>query len=255
MNRYAIVDQFRKDGYALVKGLFAPDEVERVKARFMALNGEGHGFESDSATLLGDHDPLKRYPRIVHPHRFDQLALDWLLDERLRGLDDGIARPRTLRGANDVLFQTAGRARPGIAPRPAFAARSSRHLPGGLDGGGRLRRRKRLPANRAADSRPAPALHGRRRPVSEFQRASGADPPGSQPRPMPMRSGDVLFFNGQVIHGSYPNTSATRFRRSMIAHYVVGERKRWPVSIIPCLISRRGSRPAHQRNGRSLRRI
>ena len=48
-------------------------------------------------------------------------------------------------------------------------------------------------------------------------------PPGSQPLPVIMKAGDVLFFNGQVIHGSYPNTSETRFRRALIAHYVVGE--------------------------------
>ena len=28
-----------------------------------------------------------------------------------------------------------------------------------------------------------------------------------------MEPGDVLFFNGQVIHGSLPNRSRTRFRR------------------------------------------
>ena len=34
-----------------------------------------------------------------------------------------------------------------------------------------------------------------------------------------MNPGDVLFFNGQVIHGSYPNTSDDRWRRSLIFHY------------------------------------
>jgi ectoine hydroxylase-related dioxygenase (phytanoyl-CoA dioxygenase family) len=35
-----------------------------------------------------------------------------------------------------------------------------------------------------------------------------------------MKAGDVLFFNGSTIHGSGPNTSPTRFRRSLICHYV-----------------------------------
>ena len=48
-------------------------------------------------------------------------------------------------------------------------------------------------------------------------------PEGTSPVPVPMQAGDVLFFNGQVIHGSYPNISTTRFRRSLIAHYIVGE--------------------------------
>jgi ectoine hydroxylase-related dioxygenase (phytanoyl-CoA dioxygenase family) len=40
---------------------------------------------------------------------------------------------------------------------------------------------------------------------------------------MPMKAGDVLFFNGQVIHGSFPNVSENRFRRALIAHYIVGD--------------------------------
>ena len=35
-----------------------------------------------------------------------------------------------------------------------------------------------------------------------------------------MEAGDVLFFNGSVIHGSKSNTSENRFRRSLINHYM-----------------------------------
>jgi hypothetical protein len=37
-----------------------------------------------------------------------------------------------------------------------------------------------------------------------------------------MQPGDVFFFNGALIHGSFPNSSQDRFRRSLIAHYVTG---------------------------------
>jgi phytanoyl-CoA hydroxylase len=36
-------------------------------------------------------------------------------------------------------------------------------------------------------------------------------PPGLAPEMMELKAGDVLFFNGSVIHGSTPNTSADRF--------------------------------------------
>jgi phytanoyl-CoA hydroxylase len=45
-------------------------------------------------------------------------------------------------------------------------------------------------------------------------------PAGLEPQMMQLKAGDVLFFNGSVIHGSTPNTSADRFRRSLIFHYV-----------------------------------
>ena len=53
------------------------------------------------------------------------------------------------------------------------------------------------------------------------------DVPKSAPiAPVEMAAGDVLFFNGSLIHGSYPNTTADRFRRALIGHYVVGEARR-----------------------------
>ncbi|MBW7461017.1 phytanoyl-CoA dioxygenase family protein, partial [Paenibacillus sepulcri] len=45
-------------------------------------------------------------------------------------------------------------------------------------------------------------------------------PEGGRIVPVDMEAGDVLFFNGSTIHGSYPNRSAERFRRSFICHYV-----------------------------------
>jgi hypothetical protein len=37
-----------------------------------------------------------------------------------------------------------------------------------------------------------------------------------------MEPGDVLFFNGALVHGSYPNTTDDRFRRALIGHYIEG---------------------------------
>ncbi len=48
-------------------------------------------------------------------------------------------------------------------------------------------------------------------------------PPGYEPIPLIMEPGDALFFNGQLVHGSYPNSTTDRFRRAMIGHYIVGE--------------------------------
>ena len=34
-----------------------------------------------------------------------------------------------------------------------------------------------------------------------------------------MEAGDILFFGGFTIHGSYPNRTTDRFRRTFIVHY------------------------------------
>ena len=45
-------------------------------------------------------------------------------------------------------------------------------------------------------------------------------PEGVEIQQTEMRAGDVLFFHGSMVHGSNPNTSADRFRRSLIFHYI-----------------------------------
>jgi ectoine hydroxylase-related dioxygenase (phytanoyl-CoA dioxygenase family) len=45
-------------------------------------------------------------------------------------------------------------------------------------------------------------------------------PEGMEQIPVRLKAGDALFFNGSVIHGSYPNESADRFRRAFICHYM-----------------------------------
>jgi ectoine hydroxylase-related dioxygenase (phytanoyl-CoA dioxygenase family) len=57
-------------------------------------------------------------------------------------------------------------------------------------------------------------------PAKSFTRDEVDLPPGLTPVTIRMAPGDVLFFNGSVIHGSFPNTSRSRFRRSYIGHYV-----------------------------------
>lgn len=51
-------------------------------------------------------------------------------------------------------------------------------------------------------------------------------PEGMTAVPVTMKAGDVLFFNGSVVHGSYPNVSKDRFRRSLIGHYIESRAER-----------------------------
>ena len=47
-------------------------------------------------------------------------------------------------------------------------------------------------------------------------------PPGQPVHPVVMSAGDVLFFNGALVHGSFPNRTGDRFRRALIGHYIDG---------------------------------
>jgi ectoine hydroxylase-related dioxygenase (phytanoyl-CoA dioxygenase family) len=53
-----------------------------------------------------------------------------------------------------------------------------------------------------------------------FTEEQVAIPQGLQETPIPMQAGDALFFNGSLIHGSYPNRTPDQFRRAFTCHYV-----------------------------------
>jgi ectoine hydroxylase-related dioxygenase (phytanoyl-CoA dioxygenase family) len=57
-------------------------------------------------------------------------------------------------------------------------------------------------------------------PNTSFTSDTVVLPEGMKPVPVIMKAGDVLFFNGQVVHGSTPNLSKDRFRRALIGHYI-----------------------------------
>jgi phytanoyl-CoA hydroxylase len=59
--------------------------------------------------------------------------------------------------------------------------------------------------------------------AASFTKHYVAVPEGKKPLLVRMKAGDTLFFNGSLIHGSGPNRSKTRFRRSFIAHYATGD--------------------------------
>ena len=70
---------FETEGYLIVKGLFRQEEVSEIEATFEEISHTtvpGH-FEP----VLDEEvvEPLKRYPRVMHPHRFNPTAMKYML--------------------------------------------------------------------------------------------------------------------------------------------------------------------------------
>lgn len=223
MGENALIDLYHEQGYLVVPALFSAAEIAVIKRHFMALNAAGHGFADDDPLLLGADDPLKAFPRIIHSHRFDQFSLEWLLDERLRqwttallGMEPYAAqtmfyfKPPLARGQALHQDQTPLRVQPGTCLAAWLAVDACDEENGCLQIVPGTHNLPRLCTVDADTSQ-------------SFSASTAPLPPGSQAEAIIMNAGDVVFFNGQVIHGSYPNTSETRFRRALIAHYVAGE--------------------------------
>lgn len=213
---------FDDNGYVVARGLFDSGEVEHLREHFMAMRAAGTHPGDMVADVPKDGDPLARFPRMIHMHRWDEISRAWLTDARIS------ACLTTLLGAEPYAVQTM------LYFKPPGARGQALHQdnfylqakPGNC-----------VAAWMALDDcdeqngcmQVVPGSH--RWPIlcaaqadsdASFTSITTPLPPATQSVPVLMKAGDVLFFSGALVHGSFPNVSPDRFRRSLIGHYVEG---------------------------------
>jgi hypothetical protein len=219
---------FREHGWGIVRGLFGLDEVSGYIDHYMAMRAEGPkpGDYWGLPGPDGDTDPLLPWPRLIHMHRWDERSLAWMLDPRLRAallaLFPGTAEPLAVQtmcyfkpagGRGQALHQDQRylHAAPGNCAAAWLALDRSDEETGCLElvaGSGHF---GLLP-------------HGKADLTQSFTDVGVTElPEGAVVVHAVMDPGDVVLFNGNVVHGSSPNRSKSGFRRALIGHYLSGE--------------------------------
>jgi hypothetical protein len=224
--------QFERDGFLAIRGLLSPAEIEEIRGTFMdmAKDGPVPGLSDvpkarDGAPPAGN-DPLARYPRMMHPHKHPDkpvgpLAMRYMRDARLRPIlaelfdgEDPFAaqsmfyfKPPGARGQDLHQDNFYLRVKPGTCMAAWVAVDDADAGNGGM---------MCVPQTATLDI----ACPEKADAATSFTSEHVEPPAGFTPQMMELKAGDVLFFNGSVIHGSTPNTSTDRFRRSLIFHYV-----------------------------------
>jgi ectoine hydroxylase-related dioxygenase (phytanoyl-CoA dioxygenase family) len=219
----ASVEQFEQNGFVVARGLFSAEEVARYREHYMHLRAAG-SYPGDSAGVdVTSNDPLKRYPRMIHMHRWDDLSLQWLIDPRINRWLTGLLGVEPYAVQTMLYFKPAGargqalhqdqyylRVQPGTCMAAWLALDDCDEENGCLQV--------------APGTHTLPLLCTVKADTTQsFTDVTVPLPAGLEPMPVIMQAGDVLFFNGQLVHGSFPNTSQDRFRRSLIGHYIVGD--------------------------------
>ncbi len=212
---------FAQEGYAVAPGLFSQEEVAFYRQHFMAMREAGaHPGDAPEPDPTSD-DPLKRYPRMIHMHRWDVTSLAWLTDDRLRACLAACLGEEPFAVQTMLYFKPPGgrgqalhqdqhflRVEPGTCIAAWCALDACDEANGCLQvvpGSHRLP----LLCTQQADA------------SQSFTDVEVQLPEGLTPTPVPLAPGDVLFFHGQLIHGSFSNTSSDRFRRALIGHYIM----------------------------------
>jgi phytanoyl-CoA hydroxylase len=202
------------------------------------------------------HDPLHRYPRMAQMHRWDHVSLRWLLDDRIRDWLTVLLGVEPYAVQSMLYFKPPGsrgqavhqgnyflRAEPGTCMAAWMALDTadedngcllivpgSQHWP--------------ILCTHRADTR------------LSFTVVTVSIPPGQSAQAVTMDPGDVLFFNGSLVHGSRPNITPDRYRRALIGHYIQADARQVADYYHPAPAN--GRHPAasrRQRGRRGLRRM
>lgn len=218
-----IKQSFVENGYVVVKQLFTPAEAEFFRNHYMDLRAKG-SYPGDTVGVDPENnDPLKRYPRMIHMHHWDETSLRFLIDARLNEVLTELLGSEPY-AAQTMLYFKPPKARGQALHQDNFFLRAR---PGTC-----------MAAWMALD--PCDEENGCMKVVPGSQdwpilctteadtRASFTDiqvpiPEQQEVRSVIMEPGDVLFFGGSLVHGSFPNQSSDRFRRALIGHYISGE--------------------------------
>lgn len=224
-----LVEAFHRDGFVVVPGLLSPEEVVEIRETFMDANANGP-VEGLSEIRRGEggytlDDPLAFYPRMMHPHKHldkavGALSLRYMLDQRLYTFLQALMGEEPVAAQSMFYFKPPGARGQDlhqdnyylkVAPDTCYAAWAAIDDVDQENGGMVL----------VPGSHVLPVLCPKPADKSLYFTDHHVDiPEGMATVPANMKAGDVLFFNGSVIHGSPPNSSKDRFRRAFICHYV-----------------------------------
>jgi len=226
--------QFQRDGFAVRQQLFSAPEIAEIRETFMAMAGNGPvaGLSESRqpshrglAAAYPPSDPLRLYPRMLHPHKHmdkpvGPLSMKYMLHPKLQPMLAALFAEEPVAVQSMFYFKPPGsrgqalhqdnfylRVKPGTCIAAWTAIDDADAENGGMQ----------CVANTHSHPIQCPDQADL---ADSFTGEQVALPLGCRAELVPLRAGDVLFFNGNVIHGSGPNCSTERFRRAFICHYV-----------------------------------
>lgn len=214
-------EQFDHDGYCVADDLFSESELAEIEAFFEAYKETGNAV-FDGGSTFAEIDPSKRQVRAMQPHRYSRKVMQWLTHPNIASILEKLLVEPPLGAQTMYYYKPPGAKGQGMhqdnfylmaAPATCIAAWTA--IDDATEENGCL---YVVPGSQhyevlCPENKEERWMNYGDSHISKFPRES-------QPIPVPVRRGQTLFFGGQLIHGSGPNRTKDRFRRTFIGHYV-----------------------------------
>lgn len=215
--------RYDADGVVQVNQVLTSDDIDQIRTAFMDQVHTDPGALG-AVNEVADDNVLSRYPRQMQPHRRPDLAAGaiarrLLTDPRILDIVSTLVGPAY--GAQSMFYFKPPTAR-GQAmhqdnyflkahPETCIAAWVAIDRCDAANGGLSV-----VPGSHTMDV-VCPEVADAEQ---SFTTGLVRPPEGMTAVQTEMQPGDVLFFHGSAVHGSLPNTTTDRYRRSLIFHYV-----------------------------------
>jgi ectoine hydroxylase-related dioxygenase (phytanoyl-CoA dioxygenase family) len=223
-NVSALKEAYEEEGFCLAEGIYTDAELDLMETFFEEFKNAEAIF--DGSERYSEMSKAERQIRALHPHRFSEEVKGWFLEPRLAMVLEALFEKPPL-GAQTMYYYKPPGARGQAMHQDNFSLMASpatcigawspiddadlnngclqivpgshRHdifCPDGIDSGKEFK-------------------YGESH-ITHFPR-------DRKPEPVPVKRGQTLLFHGNTIHGSGPNRTKDRYRRTFIGHYVSEE--------------------------------
>lgn len=213
--------QFQQQGYCVVADLFSESEIQEIEDFFEDYKTHG-GQVYDGGSSYDEIDPTQRQLRAMHPHRYSEKAKEWFLHPNVAAALEELLGQPALGAQTMYYFKPPGAKGQGmhqdnfyLLAQPATCIAAWTAIDSAdLDNGclwvvPRSNQGTILCPEEGGEK----WLNYGDTHITKFPREE-------KPVAVPVPRGSTMFFGGNLIHGSGPNRTADRSRRTFIGHYI-----------------------------------
>lgn len=216
-----LIAQYDDLGYCNVDGLYSDGDVRAMEDFFEEFKHSGVAV-FDGGHRIEEIDAKQRQVRAMHPHRYSEQVKQWAIHPPVISALTSLLRREPLLAQTMYYFKPPGAKGQGmhqdnfyLLAKPATCIAAWTPIDeADIDNGclyvvPRSHRKDILcPADGAEPWMQYGDSH-----IKPFPR-------DARPIPVPVRRGQTMFFGGNLIHGSGPNRTRDRSRRTFIGHYI-----------------------------------
>jgi ectoine hydroxylase-related dioxygenase (phytanoyl-CoA dioxygenase family) len=214
--------QFEELGYCIVPDLFSASEIQDIEDFFEEYKRTG-GRVFDGGSSYEEIDYTQRQLRAMHPHRHSQKAKAWFLHPKVAKALEALLGKPALGAQTMYYFKPPGAKGQGmhqdnfyLLAQPAtciaaWTAIDDADLENGCV--------YVVPGSHKGEIL-CPSERSKERWMDYGDSHIGKFPRDQKPVPVIVPRGATMFFGGNLIHGSGPNRTQDRWRRTFVGHYI-----------------------------------